>query len=312
MTDSERKRLFERARREVLKKRTAIHRDTAAEIVRLLKLAQARIRETLANAPSDYQQWRLPQLQAQIAQRLAEFERVAGRAGTAGAAQAWAAGEQLVAAPLTAAGLGGAGVATGIDPRTLTAMQQFMTDRIKGLATAAIDKINTELGLVILGVQSPSEAIGKVEKILGKDSRQRAITIVRTEVGRAFSAATQQRLEAAQAQVPGLKKLWRRSGKVHSRPQHDAIDGQVREIDEAFEVIDPRTGAVIEIYYPRDPKAPLAETINCGCESLPFMESWESFRRTVPFTERELPASELARNPVKAAFAARARRADRE
>lgn len=305
MTDSEKKKAFERARREVLRRRTAIQRDAAGEILRLLKLARERIRTTLASQPSDFARWQLPQLQVQIERQIATFERAAASAGRTAQESAFLAGRELVDAPLRAAGL--ASGAVGIDTRALEAMQLFMTDRIKGLASSAIDKINTELGLVILGAQSPGEAIGRVAKLLGDTTRERAITIVRTEVGRAFSSATQQRLEAAVATVPGLKKLWRRSGKVHSRAQHDAIDGQVREVDKPFEVIDPKTGAVIEILYPRDPRAPAAETINCGCESLPFMESWP-IERQIPFSENELPARELARNPVKAAFAARQRR----
>lgn len=311
MTDSERKKLFERARREVLRARTGIQRDTAKEILRLLNVARDQIRVTLASAPTDYEQWRLPQLQAEIERTMAAFQRSASTTAAAAASQSWDAGTRLVDAPLAAAGIP-VTPSIGVDRRALEAMQLFLTGRIKGLASAAIDRINTELGLVILGAQTPGDAIGKVAELLGKNSRQRAVTIVRTEVGRAFSAAAFERLQATAKSVPGMKKLWRRSGKLHSRAQHDAIDGQVQEVNDPFQITDPRTGEVIELLFPRDPAGPPGETINCGCESLPYMESWESVQRQVPFTERELGPRELARNPVKAAFAARIRKATKQ
>lgn len=49
---------------------------------------------------------------------------------------------------------------------------------------------------------------------------------MRTELGRAFSAAAQERMEAASKIVPGLKKQWRRSGKLHPRIHHDLADGR--------------------------------------------------------------------------------------
>lgn len=307
MTDKERKRLFERARREVLRKQSAIQRDTANEIIRLLKTARDRIRETLSAQPTDYERWQLPQLQQAIEQRLAEFERAASRAAAGGSSAAAQAGLELVDAPLRAGGLSIVGVAPGIDTRQLEAMKHFMTDRLKGLAARAIDRINTELGMVILGVQTPGEAIDKVARILGDESRQRAITIVRTEIGRAFSSAAHERMKAAATKLPGLKRLWRRSGKIHSRPEHDALDGEVRGVDEPWEVID-KSGEIVKLLYPRDPKAPPGQTINCGCEALPFMESWGIEAAAVPFEDREMPPRELMRNPVKAAAAARQRK----
>lgn len=306
MTDAQRKRLFERARRAVLAGKTKLQRDTAREILRLLNVARDRVREVLAGQPSDYQQWRLPQIEADIARRLREFERAAGNVASGSVSQAWDSGVALVDAPLRAAGL--ATAQTGIASTQVEALSVFMADRIKGLSARALDRINTELAMTVLGVQPPGDTIAKVQRVLGDQSRQRAITIVRTETGRAFSAANQARLESAKETLPQLKKMWRRSGKVHSRAEHDAIDGQVREVNEPFVLHDSRTGARIELMYPRDPAGPPGQTINCGCESLPYMEEFSAARQAVPFSEREMPAAELARNPAKAAAAARARR----
>ena len=55
----------------------------------------------------------------------------------------------------------------------------------------------------------------------------------------------------------------------------------------------------VPLLFPRDPAGPAAETVNCGCQSLPWMESWEvkhPGRR--PFSEEE-----IARNPIRAEVA---------
>jgi hypothetical protein len=61
-----------------------------------------------------------------------------------------------------------------------------------------------------------------------------------------------------------MDKVWRRSGKAHQRPNHALADGQRVAHDEPFTIIS-KDGEVIQLMYPRDPKAPVGETINCGC-----------------------------------------------
>ena len=48
-----------------------------------------------------------------------------------------------------------------------------------------------------------------------------------------------------------------------------AIDGQLRDPDKPF------SAAGASLMFPRDTSGPAAETVNCGCQSLPWMESWE-------------------------------------
>lgn len=119
--------------------------------------------------------------------------------------------------------------------------------------------------------------------------RGRAIAIMRTEMGRAFSVAAQERMTLAREHVPGLRKQWRRSGKVHSRIAHDLADGQVRDVDKPFKV------GTVSMHYPRDPKAPASETINCGCVSLPFMEDWTMSRPG----RQAFSDEEVFNNPMK-------------
>lgn len=272
-----------------LQQRTALQRDTTKEVIRLLRVALRNVRNLLAGQPTDYQQWSLPQLERQIVAKLAEFERRASAAADTGMTRSWSTGKDLVDQALARVG-GTAGevlVATlpEISTRQLDAMRAFMTSKISDISTAAASKINEQLGLVIIGAQGPSDAIRALTKIFN-GNRARAITIVRTELGRAFSTAAQLQMEEAQTRQPGLKKQWRSSKKVDPRPHHEAIDGQIREVDEPFTL-----GNGVEILYPRDPAADISETINCGCVSLPYMERWQvTTPGARPLTEEEVRA----------------------
>jgi len=290
------------ARRTALAKRPKIQATAAKKVVQLLDEARKRIAARLADQPSDFEQWRLPQLRAAITREMGVFQAAASRAVSAEADSAWSAGRDLVDAPLEASGRVTVTAAMAdLSTAQLTALQSFMVDRIADISAATVSAITRELGLVVIGGQSPSEAISKLSKIFA-GNRERAITIVRTEIGRVFAIAAQERLTQAQAAVPKLQKQWRRSGKIHSRPGHDAIDGQIRNVDEPFEVVSP-SGDVVKLMHPRDPAAPVGETINCGCESLPYMDEWDVANKgRVPFTDAELSPAEVSRNPVKAAF----------
>lgn len=276
------------------RRKTAIQRDTYAELQRLLKQADAEIRAILVAAPSDYQQWLLPQLQASVRQALTAIGEQMGSTVSNAAGQAWQAGLDLVDAPLAAGGVQVAGLLPAIDTQQLVAMRTFMTDRIKDITLQAINKINAQIGLSAIGAQPVGDTIGAVSRVLGKGSRGRALTIVRTELGRAYSVATQQRQAQAAELLPGLKKQWRRSGKVHSRISHDAADGQIREVDKPFSI------GGVSLMHPRDPAAPAEETINCGCDNLPYMEGWDM---ATP-GKKPFSAEEQARSPIKRDLAA--------
>lgn len=274
MTPSERQKAFTAARNRIVRAQVGLMRGTRDDISRLLTETLEAIKTVLAGQPTDFERWSLTQLSAEIRQQLAVFGQQAGGAISTAAGKAWQLGEDLVDKPLDTAGVRISALLPRLDTGQLTGMRTFMVDRIRDVATEAANKITTELGLVVIGAKSPSEAIGAVTQILGESSRTRATGIIRTELGRAFSYATQKRMEDAAGRVPGLKKQWRRSGKLHPRLHHDLADGQVREIDQPF-VLKPFGRAPVELMYPRDPKAPVGEVVNCGCVSLPFKDDWK-------------------------------------
>ena len=271
MAEDERTTRFRAERRNQVARRAAIIRDTQAEIFRLLDLAEQQIKTRIANAHTDWETFFLPQLQSQIRAAMSTFASEAGPATAGSASTAWQAGIHLVDKPIAAGGIQIAAYLPAIDTRQLVAMQAFQTSLMSDIGTTLANRINAELGLVAIGSQPQSQAITQIEGHLKTGGRSRATTILRTELGRVYATATQERMSQATKRLPGLQKEWRRSGKVHSRPAHNAMNGQRVGVNERFVI--PFSG--VHLRYPRDPNAPAAETINCGCESLPWMASWE-------------------------------------
>ena len=262
---------------------------------RLLLRARRDVQAAIAEAaPGGYTALALRSLERSIGEALAGFGRDAGAAAAAGQQRAWDAGIDTVDRPLSAAiSLDAtpydlASVLPEVDTEQLRAMREFLTTKMRGVGTAMADRINTELGLAVIGSQGFAGAVEAVQRITGS-GRSRALTVARTEIGRAYSVAGQARMAQAGEELPGLRKQWRRSGKIHSRLTHDLADGQVQPVDEPFRVSGRR------IMYPRDPAAPPGETINCGCQSLPWMEEWD----VLTPGRREYSARELALDPRK-------------
>ena len=281
-------------RRRQLAARSELISGAMDEVRALLATAHDEVAKKLAAQPSDYQRWRLGELQGEIERMLDLFGEQAGAALDAAGERAWAAGADLVLAPLGAGVYAVTGMAALLDVRQLAAITSFMTDRLKDVAVEAGQTIRRELSLASVGAQSIGDTIAAVDAALGGQARTRAITITRTELGRLYSVASKAAMDEAAQEIPELRKQWRRSGKVHSRLSHDIADGQVREVGKPFAV------GGYQMQHPHDPAAPARETINCGCVMLPWIEDWEvanSGRR--PFSEEE-----IARNPMKRALEA--------
>lgn len=266
--------------------------DTHDDIVALLRQAKAEIALTLASAPSDYQQWRLSALNLEIERLLGAFGDQAGDILSNAAGEAWAGGIAAIDKPFAAAGI--EMVLPVIDSAQLQAMRTFMIDRIKDVGVQAAQKIKSEIGMALIGVQDIAQTIQKVGSIMGESSVSRATTIVGDNLSRAWATASFDRAKQSDAAGVEMVKIWRRSGKIHSRLAHDLTDGVRKPINEPF-VINGH-----KIMYPKDPKAPIEESINCGCVCLyrpAGMSATLSDKR--PFSAREL---EL--NPNKAQMAA--------
>jgi hypothetical protein len=288
MTDAERNKAFRAARSAELKLRAALLVQTREDVIKLLNEALAEINSMLATFPTEYESYKLPMLQKQIEQTLEVFSNSSADVLAQGSAKAWAGGQSLVTAPIEAGGIRILSALPSMDTRMLMAMSNFMTSRMKDVGKTAAAKINAQLGLVLIGAQSPGDAVSAITSILAEEARDRAITITRTELGRVHAVAAQQRQEQAAKHVPGLSKQWRRSGKIHSRLNHDAIDGQIQPVDKPF-VLTNKDGSALSMMHPHDPAAPAGEVINCGCVSIPYMKHWKVANPgRIPYSQLEL------------------------
>lgn len=289
MTPAEREKAFRKERRRQLKRYVGANRKALRQIEKILQEGQGRIRAEIADASlSEFQSWQLPNLTQAIDVAMKDVGSVLGNAASDAAQEGFEIGVDLVDAPLKAGGISIIGRMPDLDLRQLSAIRAFMVDRMKDISTEAASKIKTEIGVIMIGGQTPGQAIDNVSAII-KGGRGRALGVIRTEMGTAFSVATQERQKQAREYLPGLKKQWRRSGKVNSRQAHDMADGQIVDVDKPFVV----NG--VDLMYPRDPKGPIKERVNCGCVQLPFMESWDVRQPDrQPFSDRE-----IFNNPLK-------------
>jgi hypothetical protein len=247
--------------KDALREASRIVAETESEIRRLLGLAAANVAATLAASPTEWQAWYLPQLQASIRDTLARYGELASTASAAAHLTGTAAAADAVATTLRVrAGI----VLPAIQTAQLDGMKTFLTSKIKDVTVEIANRVNTELGLVVIGAKSPFEAIRAVEARLG-GGIDRAATIVSTEVMRAYSAGAQAQAEKYYSMFGLVSwKTWRKSGKLNPRLNHVIIDGQRRRFDDTFRL----NGNKLRMMYPRDPKAPAGETINCGCVAL--------------------------------------------
>ncbi|MDD5348448.1 MAG: hypothetical protein PHT59_07535 [Candidatus Omnitrophica bacterium] len=208
----------------------------------------------------------LDQIEYQIANYAAESKtRFSGLLDTA-----WAAGKTVVDAPLAVNG-----IYTGfhLSATVLDTLKEYSNGYLENLYQDAWYKIKGELTLGIVGNKTPQEvarAIGEtIDKGRFANIAARAETIAQTEMGRVFSEATQLRMEQVAENVPGIEKQWIHAGHPkQARPTHVAANGQHVPVNEPFMI------GGIPMMFPRDPAAPIAETINCGCDHIPYHESW--------------------------------------
>lgn len=281
-------RAFEAELARRLRERAKLLLESEIQVIQLLAAARTQILATLAGLPSEWQKWHLSRLLGQIEDVLSGASAKASVVFKSRMQDAWQAGEDFIDKPLATIGHSVETRLSQLDVGILKQMQSFGALRLQDVGAEALRKIGRELGLVTIGAQTPFAAVQAVQKLLDAESPRRAANIVRTEVSRSFALAADERLEQAAPLVPGLGKQWRRSGKIHSRWNHDIMDGQVVDAGQSFKVPNPGGGFDM-MKCPHDPKAPAEQIINCGCISLPWLKTWQVMTPGAkPFTQREL------------------------
>lgn len=97
----------------------------------------------------------------------------------------------------------------------------------------------------------------------GEYAPGRAKTIARTETLLAVSMGQKAAEEDASSLIPGMKKQWISAGDERVRDSHENLDGQTIEVGKSWKTMN---GANLE--FPRDPRGPANEIINCRCSWL--------------------------------------------
>jgi hypothetical protein len=246
----------------IIKEKDLAIKTGTQSMLALLEELQGQVRTELGKAAlGSWDAYHLRQYLNAIEAQVDTYRRAAQAEIGGNLNSAWNFGKSLVDEPLVQTGIhmGGQWLSTSV----LDVLKGYSNDYLQRLFGDVWYGVKGELTLGVLGGKTPQEVAAAIGETLSqgqfKSWAQRAETITKTEMGRVFSEASQLRMEQAAESVEGLEKQWLHAGhpKV-ARPAHVAANGQHVPVDQPFHI-----GAV-DMMYPRDPRARLEETINCG------------------------------------------------
>lgn len=192
------------------------------------------------------------------------------RTGVDAVAQGAADAAQSVAA--------GAGDAPGIKVSTSTLLraQADAAAQVVGIGRSVRTALNVAVVDALTGASDRQGFDAAIRDAMGPDALEsRVERIARTELSKVYMGQ-QAANDVALSRMPGvdLIKRWVKSGKgpARARPEHDAIHGQERELDDLFDIgggataETPPGGGVWRAMGPLDPSLPAAQAIGCGCD----------------------------------------------
>jgi HK97 family phage portal protein len=108
-----------------------------------------------------------------------------------------------------------------------------------------------------------------IREDFGEAYRNQARTIVRTEILTAVSEGLAWNHEVLGQVFSKVQKQWVHQGdggiNPDAREEHAALEDTLLSGDEAWHVVDAKTGDTYELRYPRDPSGPASGIINCRC-----------------------------------------------
>jgi len=161
----------------------------------------------------------------------------------------------------------------------LIAVKDYTADLITKMSAQTIEDISGHLRRGIIAGDNPYKTMKRIEDVLLKKDKGafwRAERIVRTEQGRVFNIANDERMEQAREVLPDLRKQWLTAGDENVRPDHVKAGsdyspgGRIGPIpvDEDYIV------GGFPLAYPGDPAGVPSQTINCRCTSVPWRDAW--------------------------------------
>lgn len=281
LTPKQKKRVLMKEVNKTLKGMRQLDKSTAKVVLSSLKRTKSEIALTM----KEIERFEFGYLKAwtsEINEKISFFEtRAKGSIGDA-QGSAWEAGENLSDDIMKVTQ-----ITHGIpklSTELLIANTTMSADLITDMATEMKRDISRSLQRSVLVGENQFQAARKLDKIIGVSKKKgymnRSDKITRTEIGRTFSVARQAKDEQVAEIVPEMKKQWLTSEDERVRPAPDAhpsmlrwnhrkAHGQIKKVDEPFRV------AGENLMFPRDMAGSPQNTINCRCQSVPYMEEWE-------------------------------------
>lgn len=259
--------------------------EDASAVVNILEEIKKQIVADLAVIPSEsYNAFHMRQSLASIERYLSGFERdMTGIVGK-GISDSWESGINLLPSVAETAGI--TSQFGWISTHTLDALKEFAFGKISQVTSDASAKIKGELTLGVLGQKTPQQVASAIAGNLTgpsifKSIADRAEVITGLEMGKTFSTATQKSMEQAMDVLPELQSMWLHAGHPGKpRQVHLLMHGQKRAVGKPF-----YQAQGVPVMFPRDPQAPIAEIIRCGCVHVPwhpefgssddFVKSWD-------------------------------------
>lgn len=250
-------------------------KDTIIAVENVLQKHRLIINELIRNA-SDATQIRpfnLPNLSTQIQNEVNLMLREATKIVTDAQAGVFTTGVQQGLSTAQAIGIQSFFISP--TPELLSIATNYTADYIRTIGTKLLPQVNATIQRAVLGGQSPFDAMKSIDSIIGRKGNggvsYQAERIVRTEVNRVYSIATDATVNEFGKQVTGLKKQWVSGAfRAGRRETHQDADGQIVAFDKPFYV------GGEELDYPRDPKGSAENTINCGCQMIMVVDEVET------------------------------------
>ena len=161
----------------------------------------------------------------------------------------------------------------------LVAVKDYTADLITNMSRQTIEEVSGHVRRGIVAGENPYKTMKRIEDVLlrkKKGTFWRAEKIVRTEQGRVFNIANQERMGQARKQLPDLRKQWVTAGDASVRPDHAKAGRDYAPggnpgpipIDEDYIV------GGVPLSMPSAPGGDPAQVVNCRCQSVAWRASW--------------------------------------
>jgi len=231
-------------------------RDTRDEIERSIRLAQG------------WEARHLTAIKNSLSEVITNYTSKNINLQTEGNSKLWEFGQEIVDVPL--AKIGFAPQFGTLSDSQLLALNIVRNEHFVELSSEMLNKINAAVTRGVVGKLSPYQTMQEIDGILQSEGF-RAERVMRTELGRSMNTAAQLRMKESKQFVPQLQKMWLTAFE-RVRFSHQPMNKQIRDVDEKFDMYNPRTGAIEKLDYPLDPEVSAELVVNCRCTSVPYVE----------------------------------------